>query len=82
MPWRCARKAMARPWHQRARRHLRHSLKARLVALFLLLALALSAAFLFGMQQALAIGWPDAANPLVSDYVDRLAGETGPPPAI
>lgn len=73
---------MAKGWHQRARRHMRHSLKARLVALFLLLALALSGAFMFGMQKALGIGWRDAARPLVSDYVDRLAAEVGSPPAV
>lgn len=73
---------MARRWHQRARRHLRHSLKARLVALFLVLAIALSGAFLFGMQKALGIGWRDAARPLVTDYVDRLAAEIGSPPDV
>jgi signal transduction histidine kinase len=73
---------MRRRWHQRARRHLRHSLKARLVALFLLLAFALSGAFVFGMQMALGIGWRDAARPLVTDYVDRLAAEIGSPPSI
>jgi len=73
---------MRRRWHQRARRHLRHSLKARLVALFLLLAFALSGAFVFGMQKALGIGWRDAARPLVTDYVDRLAAEIGSPPSI
>lgn len=72
---------MARRW-QHARRQLRHSLKARLVALFLLLAFALSGAFLFGMQKALGIGWRDAARPLVSDYVDRLAAEIGSPPDV
>jgi hypothetical protein len=50
MRWRCGR-AMASRWHHRARHRLRHSLKARLVALFLLLALALTGAFLFGMQK-------------------------------
>lgn len=67
-------------WHQRAGQRLRHSLKARLVALFLLLALALAGTFLFGMQKALSIGWRDAARPLVSDYVDRLVAEIGTPP--
>ncbi len=52
------------------------------MTLFLLLAFALSGAFLFGMQKALGIGWRDAAKPLVSDYVDRLAAEIGSPPAI
>jgi len=73
---------MAKRWHQRARGHLRHSLKARLVALFLLLAIALSGAFLFGMQKALSIGWHDAAKPLVTDYVDRLAAQIGSPPSV
>jgi signal transduction histidine kinase len=73
---------MARRWHERAHRHLRHSLKARLVAMFLLLAIALTGAFLFGMQKALGIGWRDAARPLVSDYVDRLVAEIGSPPSI
>lgn len=72
---------MSKRWH-RARRHMRHSLKARLVALFLLLAFALSGAFLIGMQMALGIGWRDAARPLVTDYVDRLAAEIGSPPAV
>lgn len=73
--------AMASGW-QHARRHLRHSLKARLVALFLLLALALSGSFMFGMQKALGVGWRDAARPLVADYVDRLAAELGAPPSV
>lgn len=72
---------MARRWHERAQRHLRHSIKARLVALFLVLALALTGAFLFGMQKALGVGWRDAARPLVTDYVDRLAAEIGSPPS-
>jgi signal transduction histidine kinase len=54
----------------------------RLVALFLLLALGMSATFLLGMQSALRIGWRDAARPLVSDYVDRLVTELGSPPQV
>ena len=65
-------------WHQR----LRHSLRWRLVALFLLLALAMSGAFLFGMQKALTTGWRDAARPLLVDYVDRVAAEIGSPPSV
>ncbi|MBC5765580.1 HAMP domain-containing histidine kinase [Ramlibacter sp. GTP1] len=61
---------------------MRHSLKARLVAVFLLLALALTGAFMFGMQKAVSIGWRDAARPLVSDYVDHLAADIGTPPSI
>jgi signal transduction histidine kinase len=69
-------------WHRRARHALAHSLRVRLVALFLLLALAMAATFLFGMQKAFSLGWRDAARPLVVDYVDRLAAEIGSPPSI
>ncbi|TWO72615.1 HAMP domain-containing histidine kinase [Caenimonas sedimenti] len=68
-------------WHRRVRHGLRHTVKARLVALFLLLALGMTGAFLFGTQRALTVGWRDAARPLVSDYVDRLAAEIGSPPS-
>lgn len=73
---------MRERWHRRARQRLRHSLKARLVAVFLVLALALAGAFMFGMQKAVSIGWRDAARPLATDYVDRLAAEIGQPPSI
>ena len=69
-------------WHHRARHALTHSLRVRLVALFLLLALAMTVIFVIGMQRALSIGWRDAARPLVMDYVDRLAAELGSPPRI
>ena len=73
---------MPKRWHHRARHHLRHSLKARLVAGFLLLAFALTGAFMLGMQKAVSIGWRDAARPLVSDYVDHLAADIGSPPSV
>jgi len=66
-------------WHA-ARRRWRHSLKWRLVTLFLLLALATTAVFLFGMQRVLQGGWQGYAKPLVADYVDKLAAEIGSPP--
>lgn len=76
-------------WPRRARqawtatRHaLAHSLRVRLVALFVLLALAMAATFVGGMQAALSIGWRDAARPLVVDYVDRLAADIGSPPDV
>ncbi|MEI8158198.1 MAG: HAMP domain-containing sensor histidine kinase [Burkholderiales bacterium] len=59
-----------------------HSLRVRLVALFLLLALAMTTIFVIGMQRALSIGWRDAARPLVVDYVDKLAADMGSPPRI
>lgn len=69
-------------WHRRARHALAHSLRVRLVALFLLLALAMAAVFLVGTQYAMAIGWRVAARPLVVDYVDRLAADIGNPPSV
>ena len=41
----------------RWRRRLKHSLGLRLVVLFLALALAMTAVFLYGMQRALSSGW-------------------------
>ena len=52
------------------------------MALFLLLALAMTATFLLGMQNALSAGWRDAARPLLTDYIDRLATEVGSPPSV
>jgi signal transduction histidine kinase len=67
-------------WHAASHRW-RHSLKWRLVTLFLLLALASTAVFLFGMQRVLQGGWQGYARPLVADYVDKLAAEIGSPPS-
>jgi len=67
-------------WHS-ARHRWRHSLKWRLVTLFLLFALATTAVFLFGMQRVLQGGWQSYAKPLVADYVDKLAAEIGSPPS-
>jgi signal transduction histidine kinase len=69
-------------WYRRARRALAYSLRVRLTGLFVLLAVAMCITFLYGMQRALAMGWRDAARPLVVDYVDRLATELGSPPDI
>lgn len=63
-----------------ALRRWRHSLKWRLLTLFLLLALATAAVFVFGMQRALQSGWQGWVRPLSADYVDRLAAEIGSPP--
>jgi signal transduction histidine kinase len=65
-------------WHLRIRR----SLGARLVLLFLLLALATTAVFVVGMQRALSAGWSGLVRPLLADYVDRLAAEIGSPPQL
>ncbi|NVO05553.1 MAG: HAMP domain-containing histidine kinase [Rhodoferax sp.] len=69
-------------WLRRARHALAYSLRVRLVALFVVLALAMAAVFVGGMQYALSIGWRDAARPLVMDYVDKLAAEIGSPPSV
>jgi signal transduction histidine kinase len=66
----------------RLHRRLQHSVGARLVGLFLVLALAVSVTFLFGMQSALRGGWQDFVRPLVADYADLLAAEIGTPPDI
>ncbi len=68
--------------HRRWRHRLAHSLRWRLVTLFLLLALAMSMAFVGGMQKALSAGWREAVRPLLADYVDRLAAEVGSPPDL
>jgi len=71
------------PWHAhcgRWRQRWRRSLGLRLVALFLLLAMAMSATFLFGMRSAFGVGWRDVIRPLVADYLDHLARDLGNPP--
>jgi signal transduction histidine kinase len=65
-------------WHQR----FRHSLRWRLVALFLLLALATVIVFVGGTRAALSGGFQMLVKPLLSDYVDRLALELGSPPEV
>ncbi len=75
---------MKKPWHRRARHAVSHSLKKRLVLVFLLLAVAMAFTFLSGAQKAFSIGWRDGARPMLMDYVDRLAAEitldkNGPP---
>jgi signal transduction histidine kinase len=69
-------------WRQRALSALRHSLRVRLVVVFLLLALGLSVIFLAATQRAIGVGWRLAVAPLVTDYVDRLVAEIGTPPSI
>ena len=59
-----------------------HSIRGRLVALFLLLALGTTAVFLVGMQRVLQGGWQGWAQPLVADYLDHLAADIGSPPDL
>lgn len=60
----------------------RHSVRWRLVTLFVLLALATTGAFVVGSQRVLQAGWQGFARPLVTDYVDRLVAEIGSPPDV
>lgn len=69
--------AFTRTW-----RNMRHSLRARLTLLFLLLALAMTLAFVGGMQAVMRSGWQEIARPLVANYVDRLTAEIGTPPDV
>ena len=60
---------------RRAKHRVAHSIKLRMVLVFLLLAMAMSFTFISGVQKAFAVGWREAARPLLMDYVDRLAAE-------
>ena len=71
---------MTRPHAIGTRRRRLRSIKWRLVILFVLLALATTCVFLFGMQRVLQTGWQGYAKPMVADYVDKLAAEIGSPP--
>ena len=70
--------AVQRSWWRRAR----HSLRVRLVLLFLLLAAAMSAVFLGGMAKAFSGGWRGAVEPMIDDYAARLVAEIGTPPSV
>jgi signal transduction histidine kinase len=66
---------MKEQWFSRARHALGHSLKLRLVVVFLLLAGVLGFVFISSVQRAFSLSWRDAARPMLMDYVDRLSGE-------
>lgn len=68
--------------HHALRHSWRHSLRLRLIVLFLVLAAALTLTFIGGMQRAMSLGWRDAARPLVVDYVDHLVADLGSPPQV
>lgn len=54
---------------------LAFSIKLRMVLVFLVLAAALMVVFIGAMRQVVATRWQLAAQPLLVDYVDRLAEE-------
>jgi signal transduction histidine kinase len=67
---------------RQAAHRFRHSLKLRLLALFLLLALVLGVLLIGTLQRALQGSWQGYAQPLVADYGDHLAAEIGTPPDL
>ncbi|WP_280153394.1 HAMP domain-containing sensor histidine kinase [Piscinibacter sp. XHJ-5] len=68
-------------WHA-ARRSMRHSLKWRLVGLFLLLALATTVTFVAGVREMVRGGWQGYGRPLTSHYLDLLTAQIGTPPDV
>ena len=58
------------------------SLGARLVGLFLVLALAVGVVFTLGMHAAQRVGWHEYLRPLVMNYSDTLVAEIGSPPDV
>ena len=65
-------------WHRRFHQHLRHSIKLRMVLVFLLLAVATTAIVGYGATRAFSTDWREAARPLLADYLDRLTAEIAP----
>lgn len=65
-------------WGQR----WKHSLRLRLTAMFVALAVLMVVIFVGGIQRGVANGWRDMVRPLLADYVDRLVIELGSPPDV
>jgi signal transduction histidine kinase len=59
----------------RARHALGHSLRLRLIVVFLLLAGAMAFIFIGSVQKAFSLSWRDAARPMLMDYIDRLTAD-------
>ncbi len=58
------------------------SLGARLVGLFIVLALASAATFVLGQHMRRALDWHEYLRPLVMNYTDTLVAEIGSPPDV
>jgi len=58
------------------------SLGARLVGLFLVLALAVGVTFMMGIHAQQRAGWHEMLRPLVMNYTDTLMAEIGSPPNV
>jgi len=72
-------------WRERcriARQRMRHSLKWRLVSLFLLLALMTTVVFIAGVREIVAFAWQGYGRPLATHYLDLLTADIGSPPDI
>ena len=69
------------PRWRRGLRAVRHSLRWRLMLVFLVLALFMGVTLLASLQKAFTLGWRESARPLVMDYVDHLARDIGSPPS-
>lgn len=72
---------VGRPW-QRVRQTVRRSLRAKLILVFLLLAVAMAATFVIGIRKTSSSGWGGAGRSLLADYADHLAAEIGSPPSV
>ena len=78
------RRHKASAWH-RTKHRVAHSIKLRMVMVFLLLAAAMTFVFVIGVQKAFTVGWREAARPILMDYVDHLAEQVtagGPTPSV
>ena len=58
------------------------SLGARLVGLFVVLAIAVAATFMLGMHVLQRVGWHEYLRPLITNYADTLVSEIGSPPDV
>lgn len=59
----------------RARQAMRHSLRLRLIVVFLLLASAMAFVFIVSAKNAFSLNWREVARPVLMDYVDRLTAD-------
>jgi signal transduction histidine kinase len=58
------------------------SLGARLVGLFVVLAIAVAITFMLGMHALQRAGWHEVLRPLITNYTDTLVSEIGSPPDV
>ena len=58
------------------------SLGARLVGLFVVLAIAVAATFMLGTHALQHVGWHEYLRPLITNYADTLVSEIGSPPDV